>query len=187
MRNRIASLVVILSLSVASMRCGAENPVPKADGASTQPVADIDYSDEAYRVVADKDLVCTVLKNGLTIIAKRIPSPVVSVQGLCHTGSVYEGKWLGGGLSHLLEHLLAGGGNERRTEQQNRDLLQNIGDNSNAYTSYDTTVFFVNTTPAHIARSGRPSHRLALHRQNPRGRVQTRIRSRPTRTGKRSR
>ncbi len=121
--------------------------------ASTQPALDIDYSEEAYRVVADKDLVCTVLKNGLTIIAKRIPSPVFSVQALCHTGSVYEGKWLGGGLSHLLEHLLAGGSNGRRTEQQNRDLLQNIGDNSNAYTSYDTTVFFANTLPDHMAEA----------------------------------
>jgi zinc protease len=121
--------------------------------AASKPSIDIDYSEEAYRVVADKDMVCTVLKNGLTIIAKRIPSPVISVQGLCHTGSVYEGKWLGGGLSHLLEHLLAGGGNQRRTEQENRDLLQNIGDNSNAYTSYDTTVFFVNTTSAHMAEA----------------------------------
>src|SRR5207245_1474918 len=74
----------------------------ETQSASPQPASDIDYSQESYRVVADKDLVCTVLKNGLTIIAKRISSPVVSVQGLCHTGSVYEGKWLGGGLSHLL-------------------------------------------------------------------------------------
>jgi zinc protease len=133
---------------------GADVPPTEVDKtkevASTRPALDIDYSEEVYRVVAEKDLVCTVLRNGLTIIAKRIPSPVVSVQGLCHTGSVYEGKWLGGGLSHLLEHLLAGGTNERRSEQQNRDLLQNIGDNSNAYTSYDTTVFFVNTTAAHM-------------------------------------
>ena len=62
------------------------------------------------------------------------------------TGGVYEGKWLGGGLSHLLEHLVAGGSNERRTEEQNRDLLQQIGNNSNAYTTDDHTAFFVNTT-----------------------------------------
>lgn len=159
-------LAIALSLSLISGCTSSSSPAkapvdpssnlseaatkPAIEEATTKPVFDIDYSEEAYRVVADKDLVCTVLKNGLTIIAKRISSPVVSVQGLCHTGSVFEGKWLGGGLSHLLEHLLAGGTNERRTEQQNIDLLQNIGDNSNAYTSYDTTVFFVNTTPPHM-------------------------------------
>jgi zinc protease len=151
MIKRRAFLLMVLAV-IAGCASSPKNAVEPAS-AATQPAGDIDYSAEAYRVVADKDLVCTVLKNGLTIIAKRISSPVVSVQGLCHTGSVYEGKWLGGGLSHLLEHLLAGGGNERRTEQQNRDLLQNIGDNSNAYTSYDTTVFFVNTTGSHMAEA----------------------------------
>ena len=153
--KKFAAFCMLFSILFAG--CSSTNTSgsksPSAETASTKPALDIDYSEEAYRVVADKNLVCTVLKNGLTIIAKRIPSPVVSVQGLCHTGSVYEGKWLGGGLSHLLEHLLAGGGNSRRTEQQNRDLLQNIGDNSNAYTSYDTTVFFVNTTPPHMAEA----------------------------------
>ena len=154
--NKIIVLFVLCSFLISG--CASTNPLNSKGGSSeigatTKPALDIDYSEEAYRVVADKNLVCTVLKNGLTIIAKRISSPVVSVQGLCHTGSVYEGKWLGGGLSHLLEHLLAGGGNERRTEQQNRDLLQNIGDNSNAYTSYDTTVFFVNTTAPHLTEA----------------------------------
>ena len=153
MRSKLPSILFVLLTTFISVQLHADDkPDPKTIPAS-QPVADIDYSQEAYRVVADKDLVCTVLKNGLTIIAKRIPSPVVSVQGLCHTGSVYEGKYLGGGLSHLLEHLLAGGGNARRTEQKNRDLLQNIGDNSNAYTSYDTTVFFVNTTAPHMTEA----------------------------------
>lgn len=121
--------------------------------ASSRPAIDIDYSAEDYRVVAERDLVCTVLKNGMTVIAKRIPSPVLSVQGLCKTGSIYEGKWLGGGLSHLLEHLLAGGTNARRSEQQNRDLLQSIGNNSNAFTTTDNTCFFVNTTPDHMAEA----------------------------------
>ena len=151
--NKQSACFLLLSMALFGY-AGRTLVSSAADATDRAPaVAAIDYSEEAYRVVADKDLVCTVLKNGLTIIAKRIPSPVVSVQGLCHTGSVFEGKWLGGGLSHLLEHLLAGGGNERRTEQQNRDLLQNIGDNSNAYTSYDTTVFFVNTTPPHMGEA----------------------------------
>ena len=104
------------------------------------------YGSETYRMVNEKDEVVSVLKNGLVVIAKRVPSPVCSVRGYCFTGGVYEGKWLGGGLSHLLEHLVAGGSNGRRTEAENRDLLQKIGNNSNAFTNYDQTAFFVNTT-----------------------------------------
>ncbi len=104
------------------------------------------YGVETYRLVNEKDEIVSVLRNGLTVIVKRVPSPVVSVRGYAFTGGVYEGKWLGGGLSHLLEHLVAGGSNERRTEAENRDLLQKLGNNSNAYTNYDQTAFFVNTT-----------------------------------------
>ncbi len=108
------------------------------------------YGAEISRVVDRKDEIISVLRNGMVVIAKRVPSPVASVRGYCFTGGVYEGKWLGGGLSHLLEHLVAGGSNQRRTEAQNRDLLQRIGNNSNAYTSEDHTAFFVNTTTGHM-------------------------------------
>lgn len=86
----------------------------------------------------------------MVVITRRIQSPVLAVRGVALTGGIYEGKWLGGGLSHLLEHLVAGGSNERRTEEQNKDLLQKIGNNSNAYTTEDNTCFFINTTPAHL-------------------------------------
>ena len=104
------------------------------------------YGAESYRLISQPDEIVSVLKNGLVVVTKRIPSPVASIRAYCFTGGVYEGKWLGGGLSHLLEHLLAGGTNERRTEEQNRNLLQELGNNSNAYTSTDRTSFFVNTT-----------------------------------------
>ena len=105
---------------------------------------------EDHRVVNQPDQIVSVLKNGLTVIVQRVSSPVVSVRSVTLAGGVYEGKWLGGGLSHLLEHLVAGGSNERRTEAQNRDLLQRIGNNSNAYTTEDNTAFFVNTTVPHM-------------------------------------
>ena len=95
----------------------------------------------------------SVLHNGMTVIVKRVPTPVVAVRGLVGTGGVYEGKWLGGGLSHLLEHLVAGGSSERRTEAENRNLLQQIGNNSNAYTTEDNTAFFVNTTTPHMEQA----------------------------------
>jgi zinc protease len=111
--------------------------------AASQPAG---YGAETYRLVNQSDEIVSVLKNGMVVIAKRVPSPVTSVRGYVNTGGVYEGKWLGGGLSHLLEHLVAGGSSQRRTEAQNRDLLQKIGNNSNAYTSSDHTAYFINTT-----------------------------------------
>jgi len=49
----------------------------------------------------------TTLDNGLMIIVREDHSaPVVSVQAWCLAGSIHEGKWLGAGLSHVLEHML---------------------------------------------------------------------------------
>ena len=108
------------------------------------------YGIEKFRLVNESDEIVSVLKNGLTVIVKRVPSPVMAVRGYCETGGVYEGKWLGGGLSHLLEHLVAGGSSQRRTEAENRNLLQKIGNDSNAYTTEDHTAFFINTTTEHL-------------------------------------
>jgi zinc protease len=108
------------------------------------------YGAEAYRIVSRPDEIISVLRNGTAVICKRVASPVAAVRGYVYTGGVYEGKWLGGGLSHLLEHLVAGGSSARRTEAQNKQLLQKIGNDSNAYTTYDHTAFFVNTTTPHF-------------------------------------
>src|SRR5687768_2716607 len=97
-----------------------------AETPTTQPAAG-NYGAERFRLVNQRDEIVAVLDNGLTVIAKRVASPVAAVRAYAMTGGVYEGKWLGGGLSHLLEHLVAGGTNGRRTEAQNRDLLQALG------------------------------------------------------------
>jgi zinc protease len=132
-------LIVLVILLMAT--------IARADGPATRPV---DYGAESYRATSKPDEIVAVLNNGMTVIVKRVQSPVLAVRAYAKTGGVYEGKWLGGGLSHLLEHLVAGGTNERRTEEQNRNLLQKIGNNSNAYTTYDHTCFYVNTTTEHL-------------------------------------
>jgi zinc protease len=123
----------------------ATQAAAKVSAAPTSQPA-VDHAAERYRLVNQPDEIVAVLDNGLTVICKRVDSPVAAVRAYAMTGGVYEGKWLGGGLSHLLEHLVAGGTNDRRTEAQNRDLLQSLGNNSNAYTSTDHTCYFVNTT-----------------------------------------
>lgn len=110
-------------------------------------------SSEAYRLISNADEIVAILDNGMTVIVRRVVSPAVAVRIYVRTGSIYEGRWLGGGLSHLLEHLVAGGSTEDRTEAENRNLLQEIGNNSNAYTSADHTCYFINTTPEHLDKA----------------------------------
>lgn len=105
-------LIVSVFLGVVST-AGAQPPVSGQTPASLPSLKD---GAERYRLVNKPDEIVSVLKNGVTVIAKRVPSPVVAVRGYVGTGGVYEGKWLGGGLSHLLEHLVAGGSSQRRTE-----------------------------------------------------------------------
>lgn len=124
----------------------SQNVLDSPAGAPASQPAPADYSRERFRLVNQKDEIIAVLDNGLTVIVKRVASPVAAVRAYAMTGGVYEGKWLGGGLSHLLEHLVAGGTTDRRSEAENRNLLQSLGNNSNAYTTTDHTCYFVNTT-----------------------------------------
>jgi zinc protease len=86
----------------------------------------------------------TTLNNGLTIIVREDHSaPVVSVQAWCRTGSIDEGKWLGAGLSHVLEHMLFKGTTTRGAGRIDQEV-QDVGGYMNAYTSFDRTVYWIN-------------------------------------------
>ena len=90
------------------------------------------------------------LRNGMTVlIRENHSSRVVSSQILIKTGSIYEGKYFFGGLSHYLEHVVAGGSTRSFTEAEAENVLKSVGGASNAYTSYDRTVYFINTTGEH--------------------------------------
>lgn len=95
----------------------------------------------------------TTLENGLTIIVREDRSaPVVSAQAWCRAGSIDEGKWLGAGLSHLLEHMLFKGTTTRGAGKIDQEV-QDAGGSMNAYTSFDRTVYYINIpdTGARIA------------------------------------
>jgi zinc protease len=84
------------------------------------------------------------LENGLVLIIREDPSaPVVSVQAWCKAGSIDEGKWLGAGLSHMLEHMLFKG-TQRREGGKIDQEVQDAGGYMNAYTSFDRTVYYIN-------------------------------------------
>jgi zinc protease len=95
----------------------------------------------------------TTLENGLTIIVREDHSaPVVSAQAWCMAGSVHEGKWLGAGLSHVLEHMLFKGTTTRPGSRIDQEV-QEAGGYMNAFTSFDRTVYHIDVpnTGANVA------------------------------------
>lgn len=84
------------------------------------------------------------LSNGLKIIVRQDSSaPILSAQAWCCSGSIHEGKWMGSGLSHVLEHMLFKGTKRRKVGQIDREV-QDLGGHMNAYTSLDRTVYWIN-------------------------------------------
>ena len=84
-----------------------------------------------------------VLENGLDLIVREDASaPVASVQAWVNTGSIDEDQWLGAGLSHILEHMLFKG-TENRSPNEIAQTVQAHGGYINAYTSFDRTVYWI--------------------------------------------
>ena len=93
------------------------------------------------------------LDNGLELIVREDRSaPVVSAQAWCRAGSVDEGRWMGAGLSHVLEHMLFKGTTTRGPGRIDQEV-QAAGGYMNAYTSFDRTVYWINVpdTGARVA------------------------------------
>jgi zinc protease len=89
------------------------------------------------------DVGLTLLDNGLTVITREDHSaPVVSAQAWCMAGSIHEGRWLGAGLSHILEHMLFKGTASRPGSRIDQEV-QEAGGYMNAYTSFDRTVYHI--------------------------------------------
>jgi len=103
----------------------------------------------AERIEAGKGLTVVKLANGLTVIVKPVrTAPVVCVRAYVRAGSIYEGRWAGCGLSHLLEHLVAknashDGQAADKPVGERGDRVDAIGGQSNAYTSLDVTCYYI--------------------------------------------
>ncbi len=90
------------------------------------------------------------LANGLTVILQEDRSaPVASIQAWVATGSIHEDRWLGAGLSHLLEHMLFKG-TPTRTTSAIAQAVQDEGGYINAYTSFDRTVYWIDVPRAGV-------------------------------------
>src|SRR5208282_3246722 len=95
------------------------------------------------------------LDNGLTVIVQENhTAPVATVR--CYvknTGSAFEGRYLGAGLSHVLEHVVAGGSTVHRSEKEIEKIIARFGGVTNAYTTHDHTTFFIDC-PARNTMTG---------------------------------
>lgn len=88
-----------------------------------------------------------ILENGLTVLIKEMPaSDVVSVYALVKAGSATEGKFLGAGISHFLEHMLFKGTTTRGVGEIAAQI-QAVGGTINASTGMDYTIFTI-TVPS---------------------------------------
>lgn len=85
-----------------------------------------------------------VLDNGLTVLIGEMPSnPLVAIYALVKTGSTTEGKYLGAGISHFMEHMLFKG-TARRAPGVIPAEIQALGGYINATTGFDYTYYVVN-------------------------------------------
>lgn len=93
------------------------------------------------------------LANGLTvIIQENHTAPIATVRcSVKNTGSVNETRYLGAGLSHVLEHVVAGGSTTKRSEDEIRQLIDTFGGVTNAYTSLDVTSYFIDCPTRNVA------------------------------------
>ncbi|MEE9457427.1 MAG: pitrilysin family protein [bacterium] len=74
-----------------------------------------------------------VLDNGLiAIVAEDHANPVAAVRVYVRAGSIYEGKYLGAGVSHFLEHLLG----EQTDEHSKAELEGAVSEMGGAYNAY---------------------------------------------------
>jgi zinc protease len=74
-----------------------------------------------------------VFDNGLTaIVAENHANPVAAIRVYVRAGSIYEGKYLGAGMSHYIEHMLG----ERTDKHSKAELEAAVSEMGGAYNAY---------------------------------------------------
>ncbi len=91
------------------------------------------------------------LENGLVVILKEDhSSPVATVQAWARAGSVDEGRWMGAGMSHVLEHMLFKGTTTRPASRIDQEV-QGAGGQMNACTSFNYTLYYIDIPAAGVS------------------------------------
>ncbi|MGE3779267.1 MAG: M16 family metallopeptidase, partial [Pirellulaceae bacterium] len=151
----IGRMLMLFVLAVVATTAPAQPPAGPAGTSPAKPpakpakepvrhhaVAEVKYHSQA---ALGKGLTKAVLTSGLTVLVlENHAAPVVTVRCFVkNTGSAYEGKFLGMGLSHMLEHMVALGSTTKRSEEEAQRLLDQMGGQTNAFTTTDLTAFYI--------------------------------------------
>jgi len=151
----VSALAFLFSLFFISTLCFAagitakmnvsQEPAKAPELTTPQATATVPAQEILSRQSYPNEITVAKLANGLTVIVQENhTAPVATVRcSVKNTGSVNETKYLGAGLSHVLEHVVAGGSTTKRSEKEVRDLIDTFGGVTNAYTSLDVTSYFI--------------------------------------------
>ncbi len=102
-----------------------------------------------FPTLSDK-IASRTFANGLRVFAMNRPqSASVRMQAWVSTGSMHEGKYLGSGLSHFLEHM-AFHGTREFSGSRISEKIAGYGGELNAATSSEYTNFYFNLPPAYL-------------------------------------
>jgi len=97
-----------------------------------------------YSFVFGNNILCKTLSNGMQIAVKENHNNnSIGFYCFVKTGSINEGEYLGAGISHYLEHVVAGGSTTYHTEAEYEAMAKEMGAIVNAYTTTDATVFHI--------------------------------------------
>jgi len=99
---------------------------------------------------AEVNTIREVLPNGLTVLVQEThTAPVVALQIFVKVGSADEDPERGG-ISHVFEHMLFKGTTRRKVGEM-ASLVESLGGNINAYTSFDNTVYHIVVPSRHFS------------------------------------
>ena len=150
-RPRLAGIAATMLIVLSVQACVPTTPI------AAPSTADANAAAGAIPRVASRtqagDAAVVKLDNGLTVIIKPMhTAPVVCVRSFIHTGGIYEGPWLGCGVSHLCEHLVAKSEDEETNPEApvgmavSREVRSDIGGQSNASTSMGITQYYISAS-----------------------------------------
>ncbi len=156
-RNLLLTLNVSLLLMLPVGGCTESVMKPPAATAATRLAASEDQIKPrkvVERIDAGAGVTVSKLDNGLVVIIKPVrTAPVVCVKAYVRAGAMYEREWLGTGISHLTEHLVAedathGDGDTKAAAKDDkvRNRVTEIGGQSNASTSLAWAQYYISAS-----------------------------------------
>ncbi len=97
-----------------------------------------------------RDIQISTLPNGLRVVTDRMPTvESVSLGVWVRAGTRYEAANVNG-VAHLLEHMVFKG-TERRSAREIAEAIEAVGGNINAYTSRESTAYYVKVLKDDVA------------------------------------